>query len=210
MARFSRTTKERTRRLLAQHGDPRLVAKIAGMPRAETIQKWAEEEGWTVYIDGSITLKSGAPRRFETAGQLESELEAYFLSLMEPMMHVVAGHDEDGKATMVIEPMKLPDGTIAKKMTKAPTIPGMCLYMGVSRITMKRYQSGEYDDPTNEYMDVLDKALMIIEEFNMQKVYDPDSREGAKFVLERVFKYYPKTIVETNEVERRLEDYFIE
>lgn len=210
MPRYSRSVKERAKKLVAQYGDLRLVAKVPGMPKVETLQKWADEEGWTVFIDGTLTIRTGRPKRFETAVQLEAEIGAYFLSLMEDMMHMVLVKDEDGNEMAILEPMDTPDGKRARRMVKAPTIPGLCINLDISKQTLDRYRLAEHDNQEEMFSEVIERALLMIEEFNMQKIYDPDGREGAKFILERVFKYYPKTIIEQVAGEKRLEDYFLE
>ena len=205
MARFTDATKEEARKLLAQCGSLDEVAKQKGMPSLKVLTKWAQEGGWISLVDPNKQLTRSLRRKFKNARQLASEIDLYFDSLLEISMQTQMVDNQ-----IIASPRVDSQGNPIKQLYKAPTITGLCLFLGLTLHNYYQYLKGDYDLDDEKYSEVLEMAKMVIEEFNFQKLYNSDTREGAKFVLERQYKYYQHSINEEIEHVKKLEDFFKE
>lgn len=119
-----------------------------------------------------------------------------------------------GRPQLYETPAKLEEGVRAyfkfcQKEKQKPGICGLAAFLGMSRVTLLRYEK-KYDDP--EKIDIIQRARTTIEAFNEQYLYDNKTFQGAKFIMQNNFNYDAENrITNINEnVDISYEDYLKE
>jgi hypothetical protein len=124
----------------------------------------------------------GRHKKIKNKKQMERLIDGYFGSLK--------GHpvlDKEGcplydKYGM---PVVVPD--------KPPTVAGLCRALGFkSRQSLYNYRK------YGEYCEVIDEAILIIEEYTESRLFDRDGVAGAKFSLANNFGWREKQTVDIN------------
>ena len=79
------------------------------------------------------------------------------------------------------------------------TLSGMALYLGLSTVTLRKYQKGQVDTILDElkadtddkltFAQVLHNAKQTIEAYAERRLYDKDGQRGAQFVLDCCYNW---------------------
>lgn len=84
---------------------------------------------------------------------------------------------------------------------RVPSVAGLALALGyMSRQALERYTDRENDNNSDEYVVIITRAKMRIEEENIQLAYNRDASAGARFILQNGFNYSDKKEISTNSV----------
>lgn len=155
----------------------------------------------------------GRPRAYKTARELDKAVEAYFHSISYRRPVIVdtpTGYvDEHGHAEVKrVMLRKGPDGTGAPvtvtEWLEAPSLAGLCLYLGISKETWSNYGKDEKLGPVTE------RAKLKLEEY-WQGRLDGKGAHGAQFVLKNNFGWggvwTDKVEVDQKSVGMTLEEY---
>ena len=120
---------------------------------------------------------------------MQNAIDKYFESLKGGPIY-----DEDGdfvtdkKGTPII----MPD--------KPPTTAGLCRALGFnSRQTLVNYRRD------GEFADIVDDAMLRIEEYTEMRLFDKDGANGAKFSLANNFKWRDKPTVDNSDIIEKLD-----
>lgn len=122
----------------------------------------------------------GRPKIFSSKKKLEKAVDKYFESLKGRVLT-----DDDGEFILDKNgsPIILPD--------KPPTTAGLCRALGFhSRQTLLNYRHD------GEFAEVVDDAMLRIEEYTEARLFDRDGANGAKFSLANNFKWNDKKVME--------------
>lgn len=104
---------------------------------------------------------------------MQKAIDAYF----EGLRSKVATDDNGGVITD-------PKGNVIILPEKPPTTAGLCRALGFnSRQTLLNYRK------IGEYADIVDDAMLRIEEYTEARLFDRDGANGAKFSLANNFKW---------------------
>ena len=85
------------------------------------------------------------------------------------------------------------------------TVPGLCLFLGLSDKTVRKYHKGELGD---DYKNVLDLLYLRIEEDWVQQLTKPQS-SGAMFYLKNAFRGKYREKIETEFSEKPLRGFLL-
>ena len=135
--------------------------------------------------------KGGCPPRYKTVKEIEDKINAYFESCKGQYITDDEGNiltDKNGNAAMT-PPRPL-------------TITGLALALGfTTRQSLLNYQAKD------EFMDTINKAKSIIEQYAEERLYDRDGVNGAKFNLSNNFTgWREKQSIEADLNVKKLED----
>ena len=91
---------------------------------------------------------------------------------------------------------------------RVPSVAGLALALGfMSRQALYRYTDRENENNSDEYVTIITRAKLKIEEANIQLAYNRDASPGARFILQNGFNYSDKhEITSRNEIKVELED----
>ncbi|MBQ7976805.1 MAG: hypothetical protein IJ300_14060 [Clostridia bacterium] len=83
---------------------------------------------------------------------------------------------------------------------KPPTTAGLCRALGFnSRQTLLNYRHN------GEFSDIVDDAMLRIEEYTEMRLFDRDGANGAKFSLANNFKWRDKPTVDNTDIISKLD-----
>lgn len=89
---------------------------------------------------------------------------------------------------------------------KVPSVAGLALALGfMSRQALYRYTDRENENNSDDYVTIITKAKLRIEEENIQLAYNRDASAGARFVLQNGFNYSEKQDIGINSNKIRVE-----
>lgn len=131
----------------------------------------------------------GRPKKIKNRKQMQTAIDEYF----EGLKGKVAMDDEgeiitDAKGNVIIFP------------DKPPTTAGLCRALGFnSRQTLLNYRKD------GEYADIVDDAMLRIEEYTEARLFDRDGANGAKFSLANNFKWRDKPTVDNSDIMDKLD-----
>ena len=97
---------------------------------------------------------AGRPRAYSSEEELRTEIEAYFNTLLSPIL------DEDGNQ-------------IGTRWMNKPTVGGLAVHLGIDRTTLHKYSKS---DP---FFNVIKKAKDLIHSFNEQMLTEGKNPVGA-------------------------------
>ena len=84
---------------------------------------------------------------------------------------------------------------------RVPSVAGLALALGfMSRQALYRYTDRENENNSDDYVTIITKAKLKIEEENIQLAYNRDASAGARFILQNGFNYSDKKELSTNSV----------
>ena len=91
---------------------------------------------------------------------------------------------------------------------RVPSVAGLALALGfMSRQALYRYTDRENENNSDEYVTIITRAKLKIEEANIQLAYNRDASPGARFILQNGFNYSDKHELTTrNEIKVELTD----
>lgn len=91
---------------------------------------------------------------------------------------------------------------------RVPSVAGLALALGfMSRQALYRYTDRENENNSDEYVTIITRAKLKIEEANIQLAYNRDASPGARFILQNGFNYSDKHELTTrNEIMVELRD----
>ena len=93
-----------------------------------------------------------------------------------------------------------PKGNVIIFPDKPPTTAGLCRALGFnSRQTLLNYRKD------GEYADIVDDAMLRIEEYTEARLFDRDGANGAKFSLANNFKWRDKPTVDNSDIMDKLD-----
>lgn len=76
---------------------------------------------------------------------------------------------------------------------RVPSVAGLALALGyMSRQALERYTDRENENNSDDYVVIITRAKLRIEEENVQLAYNRDASPGARFVLQNGFNYSEK------------------
>ena len=108
----------------------------------------------------------GRMLKYRSAFALQAAVDRYFESCRGQILR-------DGKGNPIMDKNGQPILYGAKPLT----VSGLALSLGVSRMTLLRYQGRP------QYSDIIEEAKQRIEEYAECRLYDRDGANGAKYVL---------------------------
>lgn len=83
---------------------------------------------------------------------------------------------------------------------------GLALELGfMSRQALYRYTDRENENNSDDYVTIITRAKLRIEEENIQLAYNRDASAGARFVLQNGFNYSEKQDIGLNSNKIRVE-----
>lgn len=89
---------------------------------------------------------------------------------------------------------------------RVPSVAGLALALGfMSRQALYRYTDRENENNSDDYVTIITKAKLRIEEENIQLAYTRDASAGARFVLQNGFNYSEKQDIGLNSSKIRVE-----
>lgn len=89
---------------------------------------------------------------------------------------------------------------------RVPSVAGLALALGfMSRQALYRYTDRENENNSDDYVTIITKAKLRIEEENIQLAYNRDASAGARFVLQNGFNYSEKQDIGLNSNKIRVE-----
>lgn len=84
---------------------------------------------------------------------------------------------------------------------RVPSVAGLALALGfMSRQALYRYTDRENENSSDDYVTIITRAKLMIEEENIQLAYIRDASPGARFILQNGFNYAEKRDISTNAV----------
>lgn len=144
-----------------------------------------------------------------TAAELEDRCEEYFrrcrrtkiMTEQVPMLEEQGdgewkiATDERGRAIMIERQVQSDAGEVlsAEEYLVPPSITGLCLFLGISRETWRKYSQDKRKSR------VCEKAKMRVEVYLQQKLLEKDSARGAQFALEYNFGWKERREISTDE-----------
>ena len=115
--------------------------------------------------------KGGRPKAYNNLDELQGVIDAYFESCAGPYI--------DGKGQVV----KDKDGEVMMNPEARPlTMAGLALALGISRMTLLRYEQQPEKYPEG-FCDAVAHARARVEAYAEGRLYDRDGSNGAKFAL---------------------------
>lgn len=148
-------------------------------------------------------------RRFNNPEHLQGLCNEYFESCNGVLYNQRTGKPYEDK-----------DGYPVVGQIKPYTISGLALFLGVETEVLKYYELGKMDSigfdraELLEYSSVIKKARQRIEEYAEIRLYEKDSYQGSRFVLDNAFKWttqkeqadieYQKKLLKLREEEYKL------
>lgn len=76
---------------------------------------------------------------------------------------------------------------------RVPSVAGLALALGfMSRQALYRYTDRENENNSDDYVTIITRAKLKIEEENIQLSYNRDASAGARFILQNGFNYSEK------------------
>lgn len=89
---------------------------------------------------------------------------------------------------------------------RVPSVAGLALDLGfISRQALYRYTDRENENNSDDYVTIITRAKLRIEEENIQLAYNRDASAGARFVLQNGFNYSEKQDIGLNSNKIRVE-----
>lgn len=89
---------------------------------------------------------------------------------------------------------------------RVPSVAGLALDLGfMSRQALYRYTDRENENNSDDYVTIITRAKLRIEEENIQLAYNRDASAGARFVLQNGFNYSEKQDIGLNSNKIRVE-----
>lgn len=89
---------------------------------------------------------------------------------------------------------------------RVPSVAGLALALGfMSRQALYRYTDRENENNSDDYVTIITRAKLRIEEENIQLAYNRDASAGARFVLQNGFNYSEKQDIGINSNKIRVE-----
>lgn len=89
---------------------------------------------------------------------------------------------------------------------RVPSVAGLALALGfMSRQALYRYTDRENENNSDDYVTIITRAKLRIEEENIQLAYNRDASAGARFVLQNGFNYSEKQDIGLNSNKIRVE-----
>lgn len=158
------------------------TADDQGVVKAKTKKKTASagKKATTKNAKSAGKGKSTASRGiYKTAGELQKAIDAYFDSLLVPMVV----YDKNLKERVIVykdEAKTVP----YMEQAKPPTVLGLCEFLGLS--VQALHQNYETKDL---FVDVITRARSKIERHWVELLVDKDSQRGAEFYLRSKCKY---------------------
>lgn len=138
-------------------------------------------------LNGILNPSKGMKRKFMSPEHLQCMVNEYFESCNGPLI--------DKWGQLVYDKQ----GNLVKVQVKPYTVSGLALYLGISTITLKKYQSGQIDDILDEmkaetddkltFSQVVFRAKQTIESYAERRLYDRDGQRGAQFVLDCCYNW---------------------
>lgn len=129
------------------------------------------------------------PKKIKNRKQMQKIIDAYFESLKG---EVVRDSDDN--------PIVDKNGTVVAFPDKPPTTAGLCRALGFnSRQTLLNYRHD------GEFADIVDDAMLRIEEYTEMRLFDRDGANGAKFSLANNFKWRDKPTVDNTDIISKLD-----
>ena len=88
-----------------------------------------------------------------------------------------------------------------EEKSRVPSVAGLALALGfMSRQALYRYTDRENENNSDDYVTIITRAKLKIEEENIQLSYNRDASAGARFILQNGFNYSDKKEISTNSV----------
>lgn len=136
---------------------------------------------------GRLNPSKGAKRKFMSPEHLQCMVNEYFESCNGPLI--------DKWGQLVYDKQ----GKLVKVQVQPYTLSGMALYLGLSTVTLRKYQKGQVDTILDElkadtddkltFAQVLHNAKQTIEAYAERRLYDKDGQRGAQFVLDCCYNW---------------------
>lgn len=80
-----------------------------------------------------------------------------------------------------------------EKSGRVPSVAGLALALGfMSRQALARYTDRMGEENEDDYVVIITRAKLMIEEANIQMAYNRDASPGARFILQNGFNYSEK------------------
>lgn len=132
-------------------------------------------------LTGKVKMKKSRGERaaFTSPELLQMQCDEYFESCYGPLVY---------KGRLVRDD----NGEIVKTQKRPFTVSGLAYHLGIETSTFNRYCNGQMDDLGAEYDDeifskILERSRQRIEIFAEESLYNRDSQNGARFVLDAHF-----------------------
>lgn len=135
-------------------------------------------------MNGRPNPTKGEPRKFLSPEHLQNLVNEYWESCMGYAF---------GKDGMPLRK----DGEFVKAQVKPYTVSGLALYLGISTVSLRKYELGKIDSILDEmraetddkltFARVLTAARQRIEAYAEGRLYDHEGQRGAQFVLDCQF-----------------------
>lgn len=189
------------------------IAKMKNMPSELTLKKWIMQNH-----GGEWNVMVRQRKSFIDPVELEEGVQKYFEGLKVKCGEWERGepeYDEDGKFTgyhMIFIPSLDGNGEQLYQLKTPPTWVGLALSLGCSTHTLDKYLRGDNDDENKCFSEILEIAKNIIHQYNIVKLYDKETVNGAKFVLSRDknFRNEYDDKKQDDDSKRSLEDFLLE
>ena len=136
----------------------------------------------------------GRTRTYQTWQEFFAKVEEYF----ESCNGIIYGK---------FGPLYDADGNPLIGQVRAYSIPGLCLYLGISRETFYSYERGGKDGKyPHEYTLVCEYAKQRVEDYYAQQLVTKDGNQGARFALQCAYGWKtPKEQAEIRKIDNEIE-----
>lgn len=128
--------------------------------------------------------RPGRPLKFESAEDLQRQINAYFESCEEEIW--IEEHDEDGQPTGDWKPVYDRNGEIRKRPIRPYTITGLAVHLETDRRTLLNYEEKE------EYFHTIKAAKARIENYTEEILVTTKSAAGVIFNLKNNYGWQDK------------------
>lgn len=157
------------------------------------VQKLAHEKNRAIKRLDPFGKCAGRKRAYENPEELRDKTEEYFEK------QKCFKYDRFG------QPIRDPETGEKIISTKPLTLSGLALHLGISTVTLKRYQAiSNAGLIPPEYAEIVLEARQRIEEYAESRGYDKDGAAGSKFILKAGFGW--KEPLEKSNIEKNKND----
>jgi len=132
----------------------------------------------------------GRPLMFQSLSELEERIEKYFASCWEHYHVPIKDKDEN---IIRWEPQFDKDGNPLMQLKERPTITGLALALGTTRVTLI-----DYENRKNEFSDVVAWAKTVIEHYYEKGVAEGDIHPAVGIFALKNFKWTDIVQINTN------------
>lgn len=170
-------------------------ARLPKPSNLENSTKRAQKEYWEQKLNADPYYKIyGRVRKYDDWREMFQKVEEYF----ESCNGIIYGK---------FGPLMDADGKPLIGQVRAYSMPGLCLFLGISRETFCRYAAGGRNGTyPPEFALVCEYAKQRIEDYYAQQLMTRDGQRGAQFALQCAYKWLtPKEQAEIRKIDNEIE-----